>query len=382
MILGTPSMVCRVAVLALLALFAGCASDSSKPGKDAAKLTEFKQAAKFKVRWRKDIGLADNNVLSPAVTQDGIYVANARGKVSRLDPKTGKRAWRVDSDFTISAGVGAGGGLVLVGGMKGDVAAFEENGKLRWRSKVSSEVLSAPQIAEGVVVVRTGDGRIAGLDALDGKRLWLYERATPALTVRSQAGVTIARSMVLAGFAGGKLAAIGLANGAIIWESVVSQPRGNTELERISDITSAPVTDGEQVCAVAFQGQLACFGMEKGNVLWSREHSSYKGMALLDNNLYVTDDKGAVLALDKASGSSVWKNDQLLRRQTSAPYALGNSLLVGDYEGYLHALSRTDGSFLARRKTDGSAILATAVEMDGGVLLQTSAGHLYSVVIR
>ena len=370
-----------LSVLASLVLLTACASDN-KPGQDATKLTEFKQTAKFKVRWRKDIGIPDNNVLWPAVTPDGVFVANARGRLSQIDRITGNRIWQVDTGFNISAGAGAGGGLVLVGGMKGDVAAYEENGKLRWRTKVSSEVLSAPQIADGIVVVRTGDSRITGLDASDGKRLWLYERATPALIVRSQAEVAIKRSMVFAGFAGGRMVAIGLGNGTVIWEAVVSQPRGNTELERISDITSVPVLDNDQVCAIAFQGQLACFGLEKGNLLWSREHSSDKGMALLDNNLYVTDDKGAVLALDKASGSSVWKNDQLARRHTSTPYALGNYLLVGDYEGYLHALNRSDGSLVARLKTDGSDIMATPVEMDGGILLQTSDGHLYSIALH
>lgn len=373
---------CRITVLALLALLTACASDSDKSGKDAAKLVAFKQAAVLKVRWKKDIGLADNNVLLPAANRDGVYVANARGRVSRLDRATGVRVWRIDCGFEISSGVGVGGGLVLVGGAKGDLAAFGEDGKLRWKTKVSSEVLSTPQVADGIVVVRTGDNRIAGLDATDGKRLWLYERATPVLTVRSQAGVAISRDTVFAGFPGGKLAALGLGNGTVIWESVVSQPRGNTELERISDITSVPVVDTEQVCAVAFQGKLACFGREKGNLLWSREHSSDKGMTLLDNNLYVTDAAGAVLALDKVSGSSVWKNDQLSRRQTSTPYAWGNNLLVGDYEGYLHVLNRNDGSFVARLKTDGSAIMATPTELDDSLLVQTSDGHLYSIVIR
>lgn len=372
----------RNAVILALALLVACASDSRKPGKDATKLATFKQSAAIKIRWKKDIGLADNNVLLPAVTRDGVYVANARGRVSRLDRVTGTRVWRVNCGFEISSGVGVGGGLVLVGGAKGELVALGEDGKLRWRSKVSSEVLSAPQVVDGIVVVRTGDNRIAGLDAIDGKRLWLYERATPALTVRNQAGVVIARGTIFAGFPGGKLVAIGLGNGAIVWESVVSLPRGNTELERISDITSVPVVDIEQVCAVAYQGKLACFDRDKGNLLWSREHSSDKGMALLENNLYLTDDTGAVLALDKVSGSSVWKNDQLSRRKTSTPYAWGSNLLVGDFEGYLHVLNRTDGSFVARLKTDGSAIMATPAELDDSLLVQTSDGHLYSIVLR
>ena len=314
----------RTAALLLLVLFAGCSTvsgwfGSSKTGKEPAKLGEFKERAKLEVRWRHEIGDAGNNVLQPAVMQDAVYAANAKGEVFRLERATGKEVWRADSGFAVSVGVGAGGGLVLVGGIKGDLAAFGEDGKLRWKARMSSEVLSAPQVADGIVVVRTGDGRIAGLNVADGKRQWLYERATPALIVRSHAGVTIGRGVVYAGFAGGKLAAISLVNGIVVWESAVSQPRGNTELERISDITSLPVADGEQVCAVAFQGRVACFDIAQGNLLWSRDLSSDKGMSMLGKYLYVTDASGAVSALDKSSGSSLWKNDQLTMRHVSMP---------------------------------------------------------------
>ena len=311
-----------------------------------------------------------------------MYAANAKGELFRLDPVTGKQVWRVDSGFAISAGVGVGEGLVLVGGGKGQLAAFAVDGKLLWKTKVSSEVLNVAKIADGIVVVRTADGRLSGLDTTDGKRLWLYENAVPPLIVRSHAGVAIERGTVFAGFAAGKLAAISLGSGVVIWETVVSQPRGNTELERISDITSSPVLNDEQVCAVAFQGRVACYGLAQGDLLWSRDLPSDKGITLSNNYLYITNTSGAVLAVDKNSGSSVWKNDQLLMRQTSAPYAFGNHLIVGDYEGYLHALSREDGSMAARLKTDGSAILITPMELDGGLLVQTRNGSLYSVTLH
>ncbi len=371
------------AALLLPLLLAGCSMfGSSKTGNEPASLTEFKEQARFDIRWRHDIGDAGGNMLQPAVTNDAVYAANAKGEVFRLERATGKEIWRADSGFTVSGGVGAGGGLVLAGGMKGDLAAFGEDGKLRWKTRVSSEVLSAPQVADGIVVVRTGDGRIAGLSVVDGKRQWLYERATPALIVRSHAGVTLGRGMVYAGLAGGKLAAIGLTNGIVVWESVVSQPRGNTELERISDITSLPVVDGEQICAVAFQGRVACFDIAQGNLLWSRDLSSDKGMLIQGKYLYVTDASGIVSALDKSSGSSLWKNDKMTMRHVSTPYVLGNHVVVGDYEGYLHALNRDDGSMAARLKTDGGGIMAAPVELDGGLLVQTRNGGLYLVAIH
>ncbi|MEW6563684.1 MAG: outer membrane protein assembly factor BamB [Pseudomonadota bacterium] len=378
----------RVAVLLVASLgLTGCSglaswAKSKSEGTMPAELTEFKPSATVEVRWQHSIGSGEGVALQPAVTREAVYAANAKGQIFRIDRNTGKETWHADAGFPVSGGVGTGEGLVFVGSAKGDVAAFDDQGKLRWKAKVSSEVLVPPQAADGIVVVRTGDGKVTGLSVADGKRQWLYERMTPALVVRSQAGVVIERGTVYTGFAGGKLAAIGLNNGSLLWEAVVSQPRGNTELERISDITSNPVLDDEQVCAIAFQGRLACFDPMQGNALWVRDLSGDKGLALLRRSLYITDSKGAVLAMDKGAGSSLWKNDRLLYRQTSAPFALDSYVLVGDLEGYVHVLSREDGAFAARLKTDGSPILTAPVALGTGVLVQTSGGGLYSIVIK
>jgi len=371
----------RSVALLAAALLAACSSD--KPSVSPARLVDFKPGAEIVVRWHADVGDGGGSVLSPAVTREAVFAASSKGKLYRLDRNTGKQVWRIDSGFDITGGIGAGEGLVLVGGEKGQLAAFDEDsGRQLWQVTVSSDVLSAPAVADGIVVVRTGNQRITGLSTKDGSRLWLYERATPTLIVRSHAGVVIRNGLVYAGFAAGKLAAINLKNGVVVWESSVSQPRGNTELERISDITSLPVVDDAQVCAVAFQGRLACFDAVQGGALWTRDVSSDKGLALSGKMLYVTDADSNVLAMDKSTGASVWKNTQLSLRKATAVYPLDDYLLLGDYEGYLHALKGEDGSFVARRPTDGDAIQTPAVTLGDGALVQTSDGDLYSVVIH
>ena len=369
----------RFPILIVLALLGACSS--SQPALKPAELLKFEPTAHLDVRWQQGVGDAGFNVLTPGVTREAVFAASDR-YVYRFDRDSGKQIWKIDPGFTISGGVGAGEGLVLVGSDKGVVAAFDEaDGKLRWQTRVSSEVLSAPQVAAGIVVARSGNGRIAGLNAVSGERLWLYERSTPALIVRNHAGVVIRNGMVYAGFAGGRVAAIGLTKGVVIWEAAVSQPRGNTELERISDITSLPVVDDAQLCAVAFQGRLVCFDAIRGNPLWTRDLSSDKGMALFGKFLYLTDAEGTVYALDKNTGATVWKNEQFARRAVSAPYPFEEYLLAGDFEGYLHLFSTRDGSIVARRTTDGSAILGAPRLLGDGALVQTSDGQLISISV-
>ncbi len=380
----------RLHLLLILLALGGCSSTMNTVkgwmgappvGDEPAKLVEFQQTTGFTERWHGDFGASGAAPLQAALTTDAVYGASGKGELTRLDRATGKQLWRIESNMSVSAGVGAGEGLVLIGSNKGEVQAYGEDGKLRWKQVVSSEVLGVPQVADGVVVVRSGDGHIAGLSAADGKKLWVYERNTPALVVRSHASVVIRRGVAYAGFAGGKLVAIKLADGSPVWEISVSQPSGNTELERISDITSTPVISDHQVCAIAFQGRLACYDAAQGNALWNRDIESDKGIFVLHKQLFVSDSRSVVMALDKDSGSTIWKNEQLLRRDISAPFVEDGFVVVGDFEGYLHALSAEDGHFVARLKL-GSDIQTAPVEMDGGLLVQTRNGGVYSLSIH
>ena len=269
-----------------------------------------------------------------------------------------------------------------MGTAKGEVLALDTTGKQLWKSQLSSEILSAPQIDQGVVVVRSGDGRIHGLDAATGSRKWLYQRALPALSVRTHVGVVVSRGAVFAGFAGGRLIALALGTGNVGWEATVALPKGATELERVADVSSLPVFDGKQVCAVAFQGRVACFDLLQGTLNWARDVSSISGMTIDDNNVYVADDKSALIAFVKSGGASLWKQDKLFGRYVSGPVVAGKYVAVGDLQGYVHFMSRDDGAFAARIATDGSPIIMQPREFNNGVLVQTVKGGVFAITVQ
>jgi outer membrane protein assembly factor BamB len=363
-----------------LALLAGC---GSAPVHKPAELTEFQPTATLKVLWRGSVDSAGENVYYPEASGNTVYAVGAGGGVNGFDAASGKTVASFEAGQRVSGGVGVGNGLVLLGTPKGEVLAFDRDGKPLWKTQLSSEILAPPQAQDGIVVVRSGDNRIFGLDAANGKQKWLYQRSTPALSVRTNAGLVIQRGGVFVGFPGGRLVALALGNGNIGWEAVVAMPRGTTELERVADITSLPVIDGQQACAAAFQGRVACFEAARGTLLWARDVSSVTGIGADARYLYVTDDKNAVLALDRASGSSIWRQDKLVDRNVSAPLALGRHVVVGDLEGYVHLLSREDGSFAARIATDGSAIGAPPLALDArSFLVQTRDGGVFAITVQ
>ncbi|NWG30025.1 MAG: outer membrane protein assembly factor BamB [Rhodocyclaceae bacterium] len=376
-------------------LFSGCATISdavdalnpfskSAPKTKPAPLPAIQPQGEIARLWQANIGSSGEYVLTPAVVGETVYAAGRDGTLARFD--NGRQIWRIEAGKPLSGGVGASDNLVVVGTPKGEVLAFHaQDGRPAWQARVSSEVLAAPALAGDLVVVRSNDARIYAFEAADGKRRWVYQRPTPALVLRSPAGVVLTDKAIYAGFAGGKLVAIARSNGAALWESAVALARGTTELERIADVASDPVVEAGTVCAVAYQGRLACFDSDTGRQLWTRDVSSVAGLDIGNRAIFVTDEKGVVHAFERNGGATLWKQDKLRLRGVGRPLVVGRRVVVGDFEGYVHALAEDDGSFIARLATDGSAIVAAPQRQKGSddrLVVQTQKGSVLALSLR
>jgi outer membrane protein assembly factor BamB len=351
---------------------------SNKPGP----LPEVKGTRNPQLDWQVAVGKSGPG-FAPEVTAQSVYAASSEGTIVRLDGATGRAVWRTNANRRLSAGPGADDERVVVGTDKGDVLAFDANGNATWTAHVSTEVVAPPRIAGNVVVVFAGDGRVFGLAAADGKTLWVHQRTNPSLTVRNYAGGAVSRGGLFLGTPGGRLVGIDTQTGTVGYDVAVATPKGATELERIADITSLPLIDERTVCAAAYQGRVACFEVVRGTVLWTRDISSLAGLTGDDRNLYVTDDRGAVHALDRTNGASVWKQDVLAARRVGGPQLLGRDLVgVVDVEGYLHVLSRADGSYVGRLATDGSPPTGQPSARGASIVWQSDNGNVYSVAAR
>lgn len=346
-------------------------------------LVEFKESASAKVLWQAKVGNAGDFHFTPAVEAGYAYVASAEGDIAKFDVSNGNQSWRVNAGEKLSGGVGVGGSLVMAGTQTGVVYAYDISGKLQWKSKLSSEVLSVPVYFDGLVIVRTGDSRIYGINANDGSRKWVYDRTGPALALRSSAGVVVDGGAVYAGFAGGKLISIRADNGKLMWEASVAQPKGVTEIERIADITSLPVVDGPLVYAVAYQGRVAAVDRATGRIIWNREISSLNGLSAQDARIFISHYLGSVYSLDYASGKTFWRQGELKNRHLTVPVPMGSWVAIGDVEGYVHFLSREDGAFNARLRVTENPILPGMVLINSNTLLaQSVEGGVYAVQIK
>lgn len=347
-----------------------------------AELQTFQERAELRPLWQVRVGDGGHYLFQPAVAGDSVYVAGQNGRVERID--AGSRSWNHNVGASLSAGVGSDGRTVAVVTERGELVALEAStGEERWRTAAGVEVLAPPGVSGRTVVVRASDSRLLGFDAQSGERRWVYQRNVPPLSLRNTAGMLVDGDVAVVGFPGGKMVAINLLNGGALWELTVSMPRGVTELERVADVAGVPVVGHNDVCAVTYQGRAACFDLSNGSVAWSREFSSSAGMDHDGRRVYITSADDAVHALDAASGASVWKQGPLERRRLSRPLALDNAVVFGDLEGYVHALDRNNGSFIARGRAGSSAIEAAPVRIGPrSFVVQTRDGSVQAFEVR
>lgn len=373
----------------MASLMAGCSTLSSlnpfaskNKGNEPAPLVELKGTMAVRTAWKLDIGKSENYVFTPAVVDNTLVVAGADGSLARVEAASGRVLWRIKAPTGLTAGVGSDGSMIVVGGAKGGVLAFDMDGKALWSTQASSEVLSSPAVGQGIVVVRSLDNRIVGLDARTGEKKWTVQRPSPPLTLRNAPGMVVVGKEVIVAQPGGKLMSLTLATGAPRWEVAVGESRGATELDRVTDIGGPPVVIDKDVCAVSYQGRVGCFDIATGTARWTKELSSSVGVSADQRFVFAVDEAGAISAFNRESGASSWKNDKLSYRRLSTPVSYGRAVAVGDYQGYVHFLSREDGAFLARAATDGSAITSNPLVAGSNLIFQTQAGTVAAIAVE
>jgi outer membrane protein assembly factor BamB len=377
----------RFAIVVAVMLITGCSSlnpfSKKAPRNDPAPLTSFKTSMSVQKVWSNRIGKSDNYFFNPAVVADKLYAASADGTVACMNVSTGKMLWRINAAKALTAGVGSDGKTVVVVATDGLVLAFDAiTGKNRWKAQASSDVLSTPAVGGGVVVLRSLDNRILALDAQSGTRRWFVQRPAPTLALRAAPGILIDDDFAYVALPAGRLIALALTNGGTRWDAAVVEPRGATELERVVDLSGTPVISGRDICVTAYQGRVVCADLGNGALRWARELSAEAGVGVDDRFVYAADDRGNVNAFARTSGASQWRNTALALRHLSAPTAFGRAVAVGDYDGYIHFLSREDGAMLARLSTDGSSIKAAPIVVGSRLIVQTDDGQVLAIATK
>lgn len=315
--------------------------------------------------------------LSPVIQEGQIFVASKSGLITDLELAHGHKLWQKNIKQIITSGPAINKGIIIIVTKQPLAIALDANsGDVLWRATLPNQVLAPPAVGQGKVIFKTVDGQILAFELRTGTSLWTYEHGSPLLILRPSSAPKIVDNKLVVGFSDGKLAAFNLKNGNLIWERTIAFPQGVTSVDQLVDVAADPVLSHDVIYVVTYQGQLEAISLRSGRILWERSFSSYSGLSI-GNSLYITDTKGGVWAFNRSTGELLWQQQFLSHRGLTAPAIFGNSLIIGDQEGYIHWLAQSDGHPLARDLVhDDASIIATPVVDYPIVYILTREGGL------
>ncbi|MCK5898540.1 MAG: outer membrane protein assembly factor BamB [Methylococcales bacterium] len=360
---------------------------SNKDSEPPELLTEYDIEVELDIIWKKSIGVGKDRrflKLDLAISSDNIFVADKEGLLQARETSTGDLLWEQETDYPFSAGPGVSVNNLILGSSNADVVAFNRStGEELWHTRVSSEVLAIPVITQNIVIIRTTDGGVIALNESDGQQLWSFEKSVPLLSIRGTGKPLALDEQIIVGYANGKLVSLDLKTGKINWETTIVIPSGRSEVERLVDLDSDPIEKDGIIYISSYNGGTTAVTKEDGNPLWrNRNLSAYTTLSMDQRYLYLSDSKSDVWQLEQRNGGTLWKQEALHFRSLTTPVAYENYVVVGDFEGYLHWLSRSDGRLLNRVKVADDAIDSKPIVMNEIVYIYAKDGTLAALKAR
>ena len=316
----------------------------------------------------------------PGFSSQNLFFADSEGTLSSISLKSGEKEWSTELNF-LASGTAAGFGILVVADVDGNVIALDQkDGSQLWSTNVKGEILSKSVIDTQIVVVKSGSGELIGLNRVTGEIEWSYRSKLPPLTVRGSSSPVLSDDKIFVSFDNGRLGVFDINSGFPLWDGAISYASGTSELDNLIDGDSSPVIEGGLVYTTNYQGNLNIFDIAQKRSVWTSETSSFYSPVIMRGLLIVAEANSTIKSFSLSSLEESWLNEDYLNRGLSNPVSYKGSLIIGDFEGYIHIIDPLNGKTIGRKKLSRKPIKSIFTRSNSLYVID-EAFNLFSVNI-
>ena len=377
------------AIVQILFILSSCSSlqglkfwetDEAEPD-EPKELTSYENLKNISITW--DLSFNGENEIGnfePGFSSQNLFFADSEGTLSSISINNGETVWSTELNF-LASGTAAGFGIVVVADVDGNVIALnQQDGSRLWSTNVRGEILSKSVIDTKIVVVKSGSGELIGLNRESGEIEWSYRSKLPSLTVRGSSSPVLSDDKVFVSFDNGRLGVFDINSGFPLWDGAISYVSGSSELANLIDGDSSPVIEGGLVYTTNYQGNLNIFDIAQKRSVWTNEISSFYSPIIMRGVLIVAEADSVIKSFSLTSLEESWVNEDYLNRELSNPVSYKGSLVVGDFEGYIHIIDPLNGKTIGRKKLSRKPI-KSIFSRSNSLYVIDEAFNLFSVNI-
>lgn len=275
-------------------------------------------APQLKVAWRNSVGKGSSNKSAvstpPVASETAIFTLDADQTIYATELSSGRTLWKKElkgltkrDKTALGGGLAISGDTLIVASGFGYVARLNAvDGSEVWKRELGVPMTGAPTVKDGSIFVASNNNEIFSLDLQTGDTEWSDQAISESARVLGSPSPAAIEDFVIAPYSSGEIIAYLANNGRRLWTDAISQAGRFTPISEINDIGSRPVLAGGLVFASSQSGITVAIDGRSGNRVWARPIGSTQAPALSGQQLFVIGTNATLAALNAGTGDAYW----------------------------------------------------------------------------
>ena len=292
-----------------------------------------------------------------------VYIGTTEGNMFAYTEK-GERLYFYDAGAQIESkpAIDSISGEMYFASVDGTVHALTLSGEPKWKSKLIGAMRTQPLVTPDAIYLVAENDSITAMARDDGRILWTYEKEpVEEITIAGHAGLLLEDGRLYAAFTDGAVAAINPADGRLFWEieTALDVERRPGNVPQFLDVDTTPILVRDTLYVASFTAGLYALNPANGSVEWREaDFKGVTGIAAAGRMLVISSARRGVSLLDLRTREVQWERAPERGAPTPPIVTETGTVIYGETQGSLLALSLSDGHEIARAE-GGAGFSAT-----------------------